>query len=272
MRLLFLVLCLHATTLGAAPRVVTSIAPLQEITAAIMDGVASPDLIIEGHASAHHFSLKPSQMRRLQQADLVIWVARGFESGFYRLEEILPASVQRLELLPALEVDTQDGHFWYAPDLLLDSVDAIAGALERVDPDNRQTYRANAQALAGEIAKWRDEVAQRWVNRSPRVLTDHDFLHHFARAFGFEPIDALHDSHDGHSGLKKLNRLESQLREQAIQCLLAQTSEVSPLAVELGQKYGLRLVDLGLGSGGNETRRGILARLDRLASALENCA
>lgn len=272
MRLLCLILCLHATTLAAAPRVVTSIAPLQEITAAIMAGVASPELIIDGHASAHHFSLKPSQMRRLQQADLVIWVARNFESGFYRLEEILPASVQRLELLPVLDVDTADGHFWYAPDLLLGSIDAIVTALVQVDPNNQEVYRANAQTLAGEVGAWRDEIIARWASRSPHVLTDHDFLGHFARAFGFDPIEAVHDNHDSHAGLKKLNRLEDLLRERAIKCLLTQTADISPLAVELGQKYGLRFVDLGVDTDGDGARTGILARLDRLASALGNCA
>ena len=73
---------------------VTSIAPLQEITAALMAGVASPQSIIAGDASAHHFALRPSHMRLLQQADLVIWIDRHFEAGFNRVAETLPRSVE----------------------------------------------------------------------------------------------------------------------------------------------------------------------------------
>jgi ABC-type Zn2+ transport system substrate-binding protein/surface adhesin len=51
MRLCILLLCLHSATLTAAPRVVTSIAPVFELTTAIMTGVAEPGLIIEGDAS-----------------------------------------------------------------------------------------------------------------------------------------------------------------------------------------------------------------------------
>ena len=73
MRLCIFLLCFQFSALAAAPRVVTSITPVYEITAAIMTGVAEPGLIIDGHASAHHFAFKPSHMRLLQQADLVIW-------------------------------------------------------------------------------------------------------------------------------------------------------------------------------------------------------
>ena len=87
MRLLLLLLCLQPALLSAAPRVVTSIPPLQEIAAALMHGIGEPEVIIDDHASAHHFAFRPSQMARLQQAELVVWVDRGFEAGFARVPE-----------------------------------------------------------------------------------------------------------------------------------------------------------------------------------------
>ena len=102
MPLLILLLCLQVTpVLAASPRVVTSIVPLQEVTAALMVGVAIPEAIIAEQASAHHFALRPSHMRLLQQADLVIWIDRGFESGFQRISQVLPGNTVQLELLPA---------------------------------------------------------------------------------------------------------------------------------------------------------------------------
>ena len=38
--------------------------------------------------------LEPLRFSRLQQAELVIWVDRGFESGFARVPEILVDSMQ----------------------------------------------------------------------------------------------------------------------------------------------------------------------------------
>ena len=99
MRFLILMLCLQSAPLLSAPRVVTSIAALQEITAPLMAGVGVPQSIITEGASAHHFALRPSHMRLLQQADLVIWIDRHFEAGFGQLAHTLPRSTGQLELL-----------------------------------------------------------------------------------------------------------------------------------------------------------------------------
>jgi zinc transport system substrate-binding protein len=45
-----------------------------------MQGVGSPDLIVEGAASPHTYSLKPSQARRLQEADLIFWIGHELEA------------------------------------------------------------------------------------------------------------------------------------------------------------------------------------------------
>ena len=126
--------CLYSTVLAAAPRVVTSITPLQEITSALMAGVASPQTIIGDGASAHHFALRPSHMRLLQQADLVIWIDRHFEAGFGRIADTLPRSTRQLELLPALGMNHSDGHIWYSPRRLQQVAELIANQLGDIDP------------------------------------------------------------------------------------------------------------------------------------------
>lgn len=57
-----------------APRVVADIAPVHSLTAQVMDGVATPDLIVPPGADAHHMALRPSDARVLSEADVVIWV------------------------------------------------------------------------------------------------------------------------------------------------------------------------------------------------------
>ena len=128
-RILLLLLYLQPALALAAPRVVTSIAPLQEIAGALMAGIAEPQVIIENQASAHHFAFKPSHMRRLQQADLVVWIDSQFEPGFNRIAQTLPAATRTLELLPALGIESEDGHIWYSPALLQQSISILAATL-----------------------------------------------------------------------------------------------------------------------------------------------
>ena len=60
--------------------VVTSIKPVHSLVSGVMEGVNSPIVIIEGAGSPHTYSLKPSQARQLQDADLVFWMGDELET------------------------------------------------------------------------------------------------------------------------------------------------------------------------------------------------
>ena len=60
--------------LAEPPRVVADIAPVHSIAAAVMEGVATPSLIVPPTASPHGYSLRPSEARALDRADMVVWV------------------------------------------------------------------------------------------------------------------------------------------------------------------------------------------------------
>jgi len=271
MRLCVLLLCLHSAALAAAPRVVTSITPLYEITAAIMTGVAEPGLIIDSQASAHHFAFKPSHMRSLQQADLVIWIDRHFEAGFSRVPEILPSSAQQLELMPALGLAGGDGHIWYSPRLLLRSIEIISTALARLDPENQKLYQANAAALMQDIRAWRHETRRLWQNRQPRFVTDHNFTAYFEQDIGLRSIATVHDQHSDHGGLKDLERLDNILRQFPAACLLTLQNTASPLARSFARKYGLKIVSIPLEPVSDPAQPLILQRLAQLTAALQGC-
>ncbi|MGJ7040154.1 zinc transport system substrate-binding protein [Shinella sp. BE166] len=87
------------------PNVVVSIKPIHSLVAAIMQGVGEPDLIVEGAASPHTYSLKPSNAAALQDADVVFWVGHGLEAFLEKPLEALGgnATVVELEDAPGLE-------------------------------------------------------------------------------------------------------------------------------------------------------------------------
>jgi zinc transport system substrate-binding protein len=271
MRLCVLLLCLHSAALAAAPRVVTSIAPVFELTAAVMTGVAEPGLIIDGDASAHHFAFKPSHMRSLQQADLVIWIDRHFEAGFSRVAEILPSTTAQLELLPSLGLEGSDGHIWYSPRLLLRSIEIIRDRLLALDPEHQNLYQANADMLMQDIRAWRNETRRRWQKRQPRFVTDHNFTTYLEQDIGFSAIATVHDQHDDHGGVKDLKRLDNTLRQFPAACLLTLHATPSTLARSFARKYDLKIVSLSLERPGDPDQPLILQRLARFTTALEDC-
>lgn len=98
---------LFATTLlagsfaHAEPRVVTTIKPIHSLVSGVMEGVATPDILIDGAASPHGFALKPSQATQLQDADLVFWVGEGLETALAKALTSVAGNAEVIELMEA---------------------------------------------------------------------------------------------------------------------------------------------------------------------------
>lgn len=65
---------LAGTALADVPNVAVDIAPVHSLVARVMEGVGEPSLIVAPGASPHEYSLRPSEAKALQDADLVFWV------------------------------------------------------------------------------------------------------------------------------------------------------------------------------------------------------
>jgi len=164
-----------------------------------MQGVGEPKLIVEGAASPHTYSLKPSNAAALQDADVIFWVGHGMEAFLEKPLETLggEATVVELDDAPGLEKlpfreggpfephvhegedDHDHAHEEHAHDeddhdhehgaydmhlwLSADNARAIAAETARVlsqeDPDNAETYGKNLAALNDRLAALDKEIA-----------------------------------------------------------------------------------------------------------------
>lgn len=85
----------------AEVKVVASIKPVHSLVAAVMEGVGTPGLIIEGAGSPHTYSLKPSQAQMLESADVVFWVGHELEAFLEKPLETISANAKSVELIDA---------------------------------------------------------------------------------------------------------------------------------------------------------------------------
>ena len=89
------------TPANAELKVVTSIKPIHSLASYLMDGIGKPELIVDGYASPHGFSMKPSHAKMLQNADLIFWVGEDLE-GF--LEKPLKSIAMKAEKIELIEI------------------------------------------------------------------------------------------------------------------------------------------------------------------------
>jgi len=110
-----------ASPARAAPEVVVSILPLHSLTANLMRGVGAPHLLMPAGQSPHAAQLKPSQVRQLEGADLIVWIGPSFEQSLAKIiarprENGGARMVTLLEDDSILHLPVRDGGLWEAHD------------------------------------------------------------------------------------------------------------------------------------------------------------
>ena len=111
--------------LKADIRVVTTIQPLHSLVSNVMDGRGDLSLILEGSASPHNFTLKPSHAKMIEKADIIFWFGEDLETFLEKPLKSIPnkakiISFMKLSEIPKLKFreknifgdhdDHKDGH------------------------------------------------------------------------------------------------------------------------------------------------------------------
>jgi zinc transport system substrate-binding protein len=95
---------LAATLLGGAayaevPQVAVDVAPVHSLVARVMEGVGTPNLVVQLGASPHEYNLRPSEAKALQSADVVFWISSGLTPWLADAIETLAPNAAVTELL-----------------------------------------------------------------------------------------------------------------------------------------------------------------------------
>ena len=88
-----------ATLSADAPRVVADIAPVHGLVAQVMEGVGTPEVLLPQGASPHGFSLRPSQVRALADADVIFTIGEGLSPWLMETAEGVAPDAHLIELL-----------------------------------------------------------------------------------------------------------------------------------------------------------------------------
>lgn len=85
----------------AAPNVLVSLKPIHSLVAGVMEGVGEPELLVRGAASAHGYSLRPSDAAKIEAAEVVFWVGPQMETYMTGVLDTLAADAS---VVPMMDV------------------------------------------------------------------------------------------------------------------------------------------------------------------------
>ncbi|MHA7874545.1 zinc ABC transporter substrate-binding protein [Roseivivax sp.] len=116
-----------------------------------------------------------------------------------------------------------DPHGWLAPENAALWLGAIAEALSEVDPENAETYRANAEAGQGELATLETEIAQILAPRDGApVIVFHDAYQYFEESFGLNVVGAISISDATPPSPARIAEIQARITEADVTCVLSE--------------------------------------------------
>jgi zinc transport system substrate-binding protein len=241
----------------SAVKVVTTIKPLQLIVSAITDGITTPLLLIPANQSYHHYTLRPSAVRLLDDADLVVWVGPELETYLSGMFAQLGPQVQVIRAfeLPGLQrhelnkdtgsADDDHGHNHsgqFDPHIWLDTENALliaqaaAQQLSVLDVANAGRYASNLSAFSERLRQTQQDIAQKssaYQNVSYAVY--HNAFQYFEKQNGLQHQLVFVMVEDMQPGVRHIMAVREALQQLRPVCLLEDvTTSAATVTTVLG--------------------------------------
>jgi manganese/iron transport system substrate-binding protein len=180
-------------------KVVTTFTVLADMAANVAGDAAEVVSITKPGAEIHGYEPTPQDIVRASDADLILWNGLNLELWFEQFvanlgdvpSVTLTEGIAPIPIASGAYEGLPNPHAWMGLDNALVYIGNIADALAQHDPDNAETYAANAAAYADELREavgpLRDAVAaipedRRWL------VTCEGAFSYLARDFGLEEL------------------------------------------------------------------------------------
>ncbi len=248
------------TGVNAEIKVVTTIQPLHSLISNVMGNKGKLDLILEGTASPHSFTLKPSHAKMLENADIVFWIDKDLESFLEKPLKSIPKKAKVIHLMDisGLEIhkfrekniygghddhdkhghkeDKHDDHdkhghahahgefdvhIWLDPNNAKVIVKEVANQLATLDSKNSDFYKENSKETINKLDNLINKI-DKSINKKASFVTFHDAYQYFEKRFGVEALGALTINTDIQPGAKQIEEIQHLVEDKNIKCIFSE--------------------------------------------------
>jgi zinc/manganese transport system substrate-binding protein len=248
-------LLLLATFVGAAdtprPRVVACSTVVFDILRHVGGDRIEAQCLLHGGVDPHAYQPVPEDARRLAQADLVIVNGLGFEgwgdallkeSGYHGRVVVASAGIVPLTMPSSRAPSAVDPHAYNDLANGVRYAENIRDALCAIDAAGSEDYQAWSEAYIAQLRQL-DGWVKRQVARIPperrRLVTDHDAMQYFAKAYGLTVIAPATAADDAQPGAQQVAAIVSAIREQGIRGVFLERGRNPKLVEQIGREAGV---------------------------------
>ena len=241
------------------PGVVASFYPLAEAARQVGGDRVRVDNLTPPGAEPHDLELTASQVAGIQDADVVLVLGGGFQPAVEKAAASRRGTVELLAVLGPAAGDTDDPHVWLDPVLFAAVVDHVAAALGRVEPAQRPTFSAGADAYKAQLATLDQDYRAGLSDCARReILTAHEAFGRLAGRYGLTQESITGLSPETEPEPDRLAELADLVRRRGVTTIFTETLVSPRVAEALARETGARteVLDPLEGLSGDDAREG----------------
>jgi ABC-type Zn uptake system ZnuABC Zn-binding protein ZnuA len=250
---------------GADPtrlRIVTTVAPVTSIVAAVAGDRADIRGIVPEGTNSHTFEPPPRAAEELARADLVVMNGLRLEEPIRKLAgavtregtgllELGPAAIDESRWVYDFSFPKEEGrpnpHLWTDPQFARRYGELVRDALIERDPAGAGTYGRNYDAFAaavGELDRGMRAAFATLPRDRRKLVTYHDAYAYFARDYDWTVIGAIQVADFGDPTAREVAALVEQVRAEDVKAIFGSEVFPSPVLEQIGRETGVRYVDV----------------------------
>jgi zinc/manganese transport system substrate-binding protein len=240
---------------GGLPYVMATESFLADIAQNVAGNRIRVDTLLPVTVDPHEYQPKPQDVTKLAQAQVLIINGLGYESWLQKTLDSLGG--QRLVIVatnglapapdPSGKNSAGDPHMWMNPLNVINYVQQIRDGLSQADPAGKDIYSRNADAYIVKLQsldQWvKSQVSQLPVQKR-LLITNHDALGYFAKAYNFKIIGAIIPSvtTDASPSAQQLASLIDTIKRSGARAIFLDIGENQKLAQQIASETSVVVI------------------------------
>jgi len=289
--------------------VITTIKPIESLVNAVIGDTGKTVSLIPPEISPHEFRLKPSDVRILQNSNIVFYISSHLETGIVKMFKNLPKNIKTINLMEETGIDhlsIRDNEAWelhdhddhdkhdakdekhddhdkhdakdekhddHDKDNAIKIVRKINKELSLFFPKNAMTYNDNSSKFINELESLKIELKKELLPiKDKPYIVFHDAYQYFERAFELNAIGSIALENDVASSPKQISFIKDKILKSQATCVFQEPQFDSKLVKTVVEGTKVRIGTLDpIGVNILEKENFYLQLLRNMSKSLKKC-
>ncbi len=275
-----LLICLIGCAHTDNTQILATTKPVYQFTAALCKDIPlEVDLLVSENVSClHDYTLQVSQMRKLEQAEVVIINGAGFEDF---LDDAIPDGKKIVDCSNGISLHCgthhhedghahdSDPHIWLSIQNAQKMVENIYAELCELYPQHTNIFTDNLEELYCAFSALEGEAKSLTTLSNREIITFHDGFSYLADSFGLHIVKAIEEESGSEASAREIIEIIEIIDQYKIPAIFIEASGSASAATVIQAETNVKVYDLDMGLSQRNYFEAMHHNIEVLKEALE---